>query len=104
NSMSNQSASSLKGSNNIWYGVSGTPSQTTGNITVNPSFVSTSTPNFHLQSNSPAIGAGMNTGLVADIDGVLRGSVFDIGAYQFSTSSSVAQKPNPPTNLTVTVQ
>src|SRR5262249_47619476 len=48
-------------SNNDWFGVSGTPTCTslTGNLTSNPLFVSTSTPDFHLQTASPMIDAGV---------------------------------------------
>jgi IPT/TIG domain len=76
-------------------------------ISANPSFVAASSHNFHLASNSPAIDAGLNTGLALDFDGVTRpqGSGFDIGAYEFASGSSTStQPPAPPTNLRVTVQ
>jgi hypothetical protein len=101
-STSNCCTSDIKGSNNIWFGLSGAPSLT-ANITSNPNFASTSTPNFQLTSGSPAIGAGVNLGLATDILGVVRGSSVDIGAYQFAVGT-VVQRPNPPTNVTVVVQ
>jgi len=101
-------SSLMSGSNNLWSGGSGSPpSQTTGNITANPGFVSTSTPDFHLQSGSPAIDAGLVIGtLTLDHDGTTRpqGAGFDIGAYEFFAGGSTVQRPNPPTNLAVVVQ
>ena len=56
----------------------------------NPQFVSTSTPDFHLQASSPAINAGTTVSAVpTDYDGNTRpqGSAYDIGAYEFVTST-----------------
>jgi hypothetical protein len=60
---------------------------------------------LHLSAvNSPAIGAGAIAGPVPtyDHDGVLRGATPAIGAYEFAAGAIT--RPNPPTNLTVTVQ
>jgi hypothetical protein len=79
------------GSNNLYYGLGNGPSGTTGNVNANPSVVSTSTPDFHLQSGSPAIDAGITiSGLSTDIAGVVRpqGSAFDIGAYEYFLGSA----------------
>lgn len=99
-------ASNLTGSNNIWFGGTGVPSQTAGNITSNPLFVANGN-NFRLQSSSPAVGAGLHswTGGSApshDIAGLLRPALPSIGAYEL-TSGPPPTKPNPPTNLTVVV-
>jgi len=55
------------------------------NIISNPLFVSST--NFHLQSNSPAINAGINAGLTSDYDGnsvpYPAGGAPDIGAYEY---------------------
>ena len=92
----------LSGSNNIWFGVSGTPSQTTGNITANPLLALLGS-DFTLQSTSPAIGAGTSTHQSSwDANGGPRPNPPSIGAYEFSAATS-AQRPNPPTGLTVTV-
>ena len=99
-------ASQISGSNNVWFGSSsGAPSQTTGNITSNPMFVSTSTPDFHLLTGSPAIDAGVTISSLAwDHDGVSRpqGASYDVGAYEFP--SGAVARPAPPTNLSVVVK
>jgi hypothetical protein len=58
-------------------------SQDANSITGNPLFVSTSTPDFHLQTGSPAIQAGVNVGLTTDYAGNPVPTVPDIGAYEF---------------------
>ncbi|HPD81964.1 MAG TPA: choice-of-anchor Q domain-containing protein, partial [Candidatus Pacearchaeota archaeon] len=91
------STSSINGlyiQNNIFYNsgsnqvsLSGTPSNYTnsGNLVSNPLFVGASTGNFHLQSSSPAINAGLNLGLTSDFErtSVPQGSAPDIGAYEY---------------------
>jgi hypothetical protein len=99
-------ASNLTGSNNIWFGGTGVPSQTKGNITADPLFV-TNGSNFVLQASSPAIGAGIPswTGggtTTYDIDGLLRSNPPSIGALEF-TSATAPTRPNPPTNLNLVV-
>ncbi|MCB0094321.1 MAG: right-handed parallel beta-helix repeat-containing protein [Caldilineaceae bacterium] len=65
----------------------------------NPQFVSTSSPNLHLISSSPAINAG-TTGISygpEDIDGEgrVQGGAVDIGADEFSGASNAAVEPTP---------
>jgi len=101
--------------NNLYFNAGKGPSgcnYNVGSITVasdakgvngNPNFAGPSALNFHLTAGSPAIDAGMNTGLATDFDGVVRpqGSAFDIGAFEFVSGSST-QLP-PPINVSVIV-
>jgi hypothetical protein len=78
-------------------------------MNVNPMFLDIllSALNLHLQTGSPLIDAGTTVaGLTMDHDGVSRpqGSGTDIGAYEYFSGGSTVTKPNPPTNLKVTVQ
>jgi hypothetical protein len=103
---SGSGSSHLTGSNNIWFGAGNGPATTTGNVNVNPLLVNLGI-DFHLQSSSPAIDAGIvSSGLTMDFVGVPRpqGAGYDIGAFEFFQGGSTVQKPNPPTNLTVAVQ
>jgi hypothetical protein len=120
NSGGTASGLTLAGSNNIWFGGNqAAPSWTTSNIIADPLFVNTSINNFHLQSGSPAVDAGITisssnsfngyqvwNGMPMDRDGVTRpqGSAYDVGAYEYFAGGSTVQKPNPPTNLKVVVQ
>jgi len=52
-----------------------------GNIQVNPLF--TTSPNYNLQSSSPAINSGVNVGLTTDYDGNPIVGLPDIGAYEY---------------------
>jgi hypothetical protein len=106
---------STSSSNNLTFSTGGQPAPSVllGNIVSDPLFFGTSIANFHLQTGSPAIDAGVtisgsNTynnnlpwnGNPMDHDGVLRpqGANFDVGAYEFFTGS--ANRPAPPTNIT----
>ena len=62
----------------------------THSVNADPLFVSTVTPDFHLQSTSPAINAGVDVGLTQDYEGIAvpKGSGFDIGAYEFFRGKS----------------
>ena len=90
----------LNSTNDLYYNVSvpsGSGVTVTGAVTANPEFISTSTPNFHLQASSPAINAGISISPIAttDYDGLSRGTDYAIGAYQYSIA------PSPPTALSV---
>jgi hypothetical protein len=77
--------SSLNGttiSNNLFDGGS-VPAGSTNHVIGNPLFMNATGANFHLQSNSPAINAGLLTGApTKDFDGVTRIGNPDIGAYE----------------------
>jgi parallel beta-helix repeat protein len=68
------------------------PSVSPGNFTNAPLFVDTNT-DFHLQSNSPCINAGINANIAnsTDLDGNPRiaGGTVDAGAYEFQTPVSL---------------
>ena len=75
-----------------------------GNISVDPLFVSMTTGDFHLQANSPAIDAGSNAAPnlpeqdIAGNDRILDGkglcaATVDIGAYEFARASSLTLNP-----------
>lgn len=86
---SDSDTGNVSGANNLFFG-NGTPSIAglTGNVVANPSFVSTSTPDFHLSSSgSPANGVGTTTVPVPllDHDGLTRPSPPAIGAYEFQS-------------------
>ena len=66
-------------------------SQDAHSIVADPKLVSTS--DFHLQSTSPAINAGVNVGLTQDFDGNPISGLPDIGAFEFM------QKPATPQHL-----
>jgi len=58
-------------------------SQDAHSLNADPLFVSTVTPDFHLQSTSPAINAGVNVGLTSDYAGSEIWEMVDIGAYEY---------------------
>ncbi len=100
------------GSNNLWFGNGAAPcsSQITGSLNVNPLYASATAGaavnDLHLQTGSPAVTAGLSIStLTHDIQGSLRplGSAFDLGAYQL-TGATTINRPNPPTNVQVSVQ
>jgi parallel beta-helix repeat protein len=79
---------------------SGTSTVTGNNLTTDPKFVNASIKDFHLQTGSAAIDAGTNLlseGLTVDFAGDARpqGCCFDIGAYEYGSSSNLIA----PTNL-----
>jgi len=73
----------------------------------NPNFVNLGNLDFQLQSNSPAINAGYNSGVKDDHDGVSRpqDGAYDIGAFEYNGDGDVTppdtSKPSAPTNLRV---
>lgn len=72
------------GSGIVDYGGTGSPVLLT-NLTTDPSFVSASTGDFHVNSSSSAVNTGTTLGSVTtDYDGVARpvGAAYDIGAFE----------------------
>ncbi|MEO7300687.1 MAG: immunoglobulin domain-containing protein [Verrucomicrobiota bacterium] len=64
-----------------------------GNFIYDPTFVNTSSGDFHLQANSPCINAGNNSYITNttdfDVNPRTVGGTVDVGAYEFQTPSSV---------------
>lgn len=61
--------------------------QESSSVFANPNFKSTSTPDFHLTSSSPAVNTGVVLAdLIDDIEGKARGQKNDIGCYKFGLS------------------
>jgi hypothetical protein len=77
-----------------WQTASG---QDAHSVNSNPLFVSTPSPDFHLQPTSPCINAGVNVGLTQDYDGksVPKGGTPDIGAFEYEKYIA------PPTNVNI---
>jgi hypothetical protein len=72
-----------------------TTGQDAHSITSDPVFVSTGI-DFHLQSTSPAIDAGVNVSLISDYEGnhIWQGMAPDIGAYEYQSGSSAGTTSN----------
>jgi hypothetical protein len=92
----------ISGSNNLFFGAGVAPAQFTASLNSDPLAANLALLDFHLTSGSPAKDAGVNTGITHDFDGNPRpsGAADDIGAYEFTTA---VVRPNPPTNLSVSV-
>ena len=88
------STTGFTGSNNLFFGNGTLPATfgLGGTLNADPKLASPASDNYHLASGSPAIGAGVNTGLTLDKDGLLRGTPPDVGAYQFTAATA----PPPP--------
>ncbi len=104
--------------NRVFYGAQGAMSVSTfnnsdangdaisGNIGTDPLFVDPANGNFHLQSGSPAINAGLNVGLTSDREGNAIVGLPDIGAYEYATISppppdTSPKTPSPPSAITI---
>jgi len=75
------------------------------NIDNNPQFVDADNRDFHLQSNSPAIDAGISLPEVTvDKDGIPRpqGNTYDVGAYEYHSGPiEDTEPPSPPQGVSV---
>jgi IPT/TIG domain len=111
------SLSQIKGDHNLWFGVGTGPTQTTGNLNLDPQFVNRGGGDLHLNATSPAKDAGVtvvpsnpfvpNPGpsQVRDKDGTLRpqGTAFDVGAYELLVGGTTTTPPNAPPSVSVVV-
>ena len=72
-------------SNNLVYNAGACPAWDAACVNADPLFVNLATGDFRLQAQSPAIDAGVNTGISRDYAGVSRpqGGAYDIGAYEY---------------------
>jgi len=83
--------------NYTWVNYKSTTGQDAHSLNANPLFVDPANGNFRLQSNSPAINAGVNVGLIYDYLGNLIVGNPDIGAYEYCAPHA----PRVPTHYTI---
>lgn len=90
----------FSGSNNLFFGAGAAPAFSTASLNSDPKFVDPANANFRLQSTSPAIDHGANTGITRDIIQTPRptGTAYDMGAYEY-----VAATTPPPQQGTLSV-
>jgi hypothetical protein len=76
--------SRIRGESNLWFGSGPGPALLAGNLDADPRFVDLAALDFHLLAGSPAIDAGIATGLAHDFAGSFRpfGQGYDVGAYE----------------------
>ena len=110
------SLAQITGDHNLWFGLTGAPTQTANNLTTDPLFVNRAASDYHITSTSPAKDAGLtvlpgnpfvpNPGATigTDKDGVLRaqGTAFDLGAYEFFAGTGPT-RPTAPTAVKAVV-
>jgi GH18 family chitinase len=89
-------AAGVSGSNNLYFGAGTAPSQTAGNLNVDPKFTNPGANDFSLQSGSPAIGAGTSLSLASDIIGTPRSTSLSLGAYEPASSGGTTTVCIPP--------
>lgn len=114
----NGGGTSVSGSNNLQYSQGNSMGATFSSdiANQNPQFVSMGTDsqrcvgcNFRLQSSSPAIDRGTNTGVGVDLTGAARpqGASYDIGAYEYGAGGGTpppTQTLLPPASVTAVVK
>ena len=86
----------LNGGDGDFHDFTGTNVVSHNLIGVNPLFVNPSGGDFHLQSGSPAINAGVSLSEVPqDFEGTVRpqGSAYDIGAFEYRESGNHLKSP-----------
>jgi hypothetical protein len=77
-------ASLMSGSNNLWFGAGDGPSGFASNVNADPDFMRLEGLDFHLNVTSPAIHAGLNTGIATDLDGAARPQAlgYSLGVFE----------------------
>jgi hypothetical protein len=109
NGVSQETRDNTVSSHNLWYGgdPESIPSWIADDTDVNadPKFVAPGAPtrDFRLQADSPAIDAGVNTGISRDIASIPRpqGAAYDLGAHEWRTAGPPdTEAPSRPTNVT----
>lgn len=83
-------SSAFNASHNLVYNAGPCPAWGTSCVNASPLFASLALMDFRLQGGSPAIDAGINTGVSRDYAGVSRpqGIAYDIGAHEYFTGSA----------------
>lgn len=81
--------SALNATHNLVYNAGVCPAWDAGCINADPLFSDISSLEFRLQTGSPAIDVGVDTGVAGDFAGIARpqDSAYDIGAYEFPGDS-----------------
>jgi hypothetical protein len=90
---------SVVGSHNILYTTEGQidPGDFPDDlVNVDPGLVDPAGDDYHLQVGSPAIDAGMNASVTADLEGTPRpqGGGYDLGAYEFTPALELSGRPS----------
>ena len=88
--------------NNLYYLTGGTNIGLTlgnGEKVADPRFVNLAEKDFHLQSSSPAIDAGINLGYILDNDNNLVNKPPDLGAFEYQSNSEPTSTPTPNNNI-----
>lgn len=78
---------------NLWFGKGTAPAWDTTAINKDPLFADTAAANMRLTATSPAVDAGINTGVATDFDAVARPQAggYDLGAFEYAGGASVAR-------------
>lgn len=93
----------LNASHNLVYNAGACPAWDAACINADPLFESLASGDFRLQSLSPAIDAGIDTGILRDYAGTSRpqGGAYDIGAFEYITVADT-ETPTPTRTRTPT--